>query len=335
MKHLILLLMICISLISCEKANENSPLLEVNFDEHILNDYFVTAIAFDKQGNTWIGTFKQGVIKYNSKETIVYNSTNSLIPDKAVINDIAVDSKNNVWIAGEGLIKFDGDKFTCFNSANTPIPEDNIGSIAIDSKDNVWFTSCRFKQGGIVKYDGTTWNVFTPDNSDLPVSLTRSIVIDKEDNVWLTLNEIVNESYLVKISDKEWQTFTHSNLGFKPFYLGNAQINSQGKICVGVDYSLSSAKVNNGTKVFLFDETSTIELQHKDISNVRFITVDNKDNIWCGTDNGYAVYNGETWIVDNTSFKEQGVFVIKQSPDNSIWIGTGKGVYISKVIKEY
>lgn len=329
MKKLVLFLCILISLYSCEKSDDNPGNLNTGFNQKILSGYFVTSIAFDKLGNTWIGTFKQGLIKYNSTETIVYNSLNSIIPDTSVIYDIAVDSKDNIWIGCEGLIKYDGDKFTYYNSKNTKIPEDFVYSIAIDSKDNIWFTSCRFRQGGIVKYDGTNWTIYTPNNSDLPVNFVQSIAINKNDNVWLALAEIVNNSYLVKISNNNWTIYTGNDLGFSPYYFGNIQINSKNELCGAIDYSLSSTMVNLGPQVFIFNGETTEQLQYDSISSIKSITVDKEDNIWCNNYGGYAVYDGNKWTIDDSSFRDVGVFAIEQSQDNKIWIGTGDGIYIN------
>jgi len=307
----------------------DSTILQTDFNHKILDGYFVKSIAFDKKGNAWIGTFKQGLIKYNSKGTTVYNSSNSIIPDTAVIYDIAIDSEDNVWISCEGLIKYNGDEFIQFNSTNSPIPEDFVESIAIDSKDNIWFTSCRFRQGGIVKYDGTNWNVYNPDNSELPVNFVKSIAIDKNDNVWLALSEIVNNAYLVKITDENWTTFSSSDLGFSPYYFGNIKINSKNELCGVIDYSLSSTMYNNGPQVFIFNGESSRQLLIDNSINVRAITVDNEDNLWCVSHGGYSVFDGANWIIDNTSFREHSVFAIEQAPDNKIWIGTGDGIYIN------
>lgn len=333
MRKLVCFILIVISLYSCEKSNQgyhNSPgNPNTNFDLKVLNGYFVTSIAFDSKGNTWIGTFKQGLIKYNSEETIIYNSSNSTIPANMAIWDIAVDSKDNIWIGCDGLMKYDGANFTLYNSTNTPIPEDFVYSIAIDSKDNIWFTSCRFREGGIVKYNGTNWNVFTPDNSDLPVNFVHSIAIDKNDNVWLALGEIVTQTYFVKISGDDWTTYNGADLGFSPYYIGNIQISSHNEICASVDYSLSSTWVNTGPQVFVFDGNSSVKLQFDSITKIKSIKVDNEDNIWCNTYNGYAVYNWDKWVVNNSIFKDIGSFTIEQSKDNRIWIGTGDGVFIN------
>ncbi len=301
MRKLIYAVLIVFLFNSCEKSFQDYHITpgnpNTNFNLKILDGSFVTSFAFDSKGNAWIGTFKQGLIKYNSRETVVYNSTNSIIPDNMVIWDIAVDSKDNIWMGCDGLMKFDG---------------------------------TRFQEGGIVKYNGTNWEVFTPDNSELPVNMVTSIAIDKRDNVWLALGEKVNQIYFVKISGKNWTTYTDRDIGFSPYYIGNIQINSNNEICASVDYSLSSTWINSGPQVFVFNGKTSTQLKFDSETKIKSITVDNEDNIWCNTYSGYAVYNWDKWVVDDSIFKDIGSFTIGQSPENKIWIGTGNGVYINE-----
>jgi hypothetical protein len=71
---------------SCEKSDYIAKnTLNTNFSQKILDGYFVISITFDNNGNARIGTFKQGLIKYNSNETVVFNSENSKIPDNVII----------------------------------------------------------------------------------------------------------------------------------------------------------------------------------------------------------------------------------------------------------
>jgi ligand-binding sensor domain-containing protein len=328
MRKIAVILVLLISLNSCEKTNHiGNP--NTTFKTKILDGYFIKSIAFDSKGNAWIGTFKQGLIKYNPQETVVYNSSNSTIPADLVIWDIAVDSRDNVWIGCDGIIKYDGNNFTHYNTTNSPIPEDFVYSIAIDSKDNIWFTSCRFKEGGFVKFDGTNWEVYTPDNSELPVNSVKSIAIDNSDNVWLALSEIVNTTCLIKISGTRWTKYSNKDLGFVPYYFGNIDINSQNEICGAIDYSLSSLGINPGPQAFIFDGTNSEQLRINDMAQIKSLTVDDEDNLWCAIYGGYAVYNGEVWIVDDSTFRESSVFTIKQANDKKIWLGTGDGIYIN------
>ncbi|MCF8378451.1 MAG: hypothetical protein K9H49_02670 [Bacteroidales bacterium] len=330
MKNLIYLFILLLSLFSCEKSQYEPQIMNFDSNTRILNGYFVTSMAFDNNGNAWIGTFKQGLIKYSTNGLTIYNAENSILTDSSVIHDISIDSKNNIWIGCDGLVKFDGSRFYKYNSSNTPIPEDYVSSIEIDSKNNIWFTSSRFRQGGVVKYDGLNWNVYTPDNSGLPVHSVRSIAIDKNDNVWLALSEMVNDACLVKIANHNWTIYTSDDLGFSPYYFGNIRINSKNELCGAIDYSLSSTYSNLGPQVFVFDGEPASQLQFDSLSNIKSISIDKADNIWCAGYGILAVFNGKEWTTDETTFKENGVFAIEQSPDGKIWIGTGDGIFISE-----
>jgi ligand-binding sensor domain-containing protein len=322
-------LLAIIILISCEILNDSSyESINTEFTTKILDGYFVTSIAFDNHGNAWIGTFNQGLIKYDSTGVIVYNSDNSIIPDYRQIYDLAIDSKNILWIASEGLIKYDGDNFTHYTSSNTPMPEEHVSSIGIDSKDNVWFASSRFQRGGIVKYNGTDWTVYTPRNSDLPANLVGSIAIDGNDNVWVSLLHAY-DSQLVKISNDNWTVYTNRDLRFAPYGIGNIQIDSKHRLYGSVDYGTSSIRCHDDTQVFIYNGRVSERLQFDDCTKVNLITVDRNDNVWCGTHNGYAVYNGEKWTFNDTRFIDEGVYAIAQSPDGKIWMGTPTGIYIN------
>jgi ligand-binding sensor domain-containing protein len=326
MKQLLLWIGIGFTLYSCEKLDES---VNINFNRKILDDYFVTSIAFDSEGNAWIGTFQQGLIKYTPDATTLYNSSNSIIPEASVIYDIAVDSRNTVWFSCDGLMSFNGENFTAYNTSNSPIPEDFVESIAIDSEDNVWITSCRFRQGGIARFNGVDWTVYTPENSELPVNSVKSIAIDNYDHVWLALSEMVSDACLVRIEGNSWTTYTGNDLGFTPYYFGNIRINSKNKVCGAIDYSLSSMLGNLGPQAFIFDGEESEQLRFDSISNIRAITVDRLDNIWCYGYQCLKVYHEGEWLNSEPTFDDLSIFVIEQAPDNTIWIGTGEGIYVN------
>ncbi|MFN8240274.1 MAG: two-component regulator propeller domain-containing protein [Bacteroidales bacterium] len=333
MKRLVIILFILASLASCEKYSypgwtPGKP--DTIFTTKILDNYFVTSIAFDSKGNAWIGTFRQGLIRYRDGQTEVFNSRNSVIASDEVINDIAVDSHDNVWIGCNGLLKYDGTSLRRFDSSNSPIPEDFVGSVAIDSKDNVWFTSCRFREGGLVRYDDNSWTVYTPDNSELPVNLIESVAVDSKDNIWLALSEVVGRTYLVKIKGSSWEKYTSDDLGFVPYYFGDIDFNSRDQLCGAIDYSLSSLWVHPGPQVFVFDGEDTRQFRISDMTRVWSLMVDDDDNIWCAVDGGFAVFNGEKWTIEDSAFTDESVFTIEQSDDGTIWLGTSDGIFINR-----
>jgi len=301
--------------------------------QKILDGYVVTAIAFDSKGNAWIGTFGQGLIRYNANETVVYNSENSVLPENFIIRDIAIDKNDNVWIGADGAWKYDGKEFTHYNSQNTAMPQDVVWSIVVDSKNNIWMASCRFQQGGLVKYDGTNWTAYTPDNSPLPANSVKSIAIDKLNNVWLALGDYVNRAYLAKLSNGEWTVYDENDLGFKPYNLGDVQFDSRDRLWGAIDYTLSSS-FPLSTHIFIFDGNNTTLLSCG--NNVRItpskITIDNNDYAWCcGVGSVCGVWINEQWMqFDKSEFGGSSVWVIKEDPKRRIWFGTENGIYIRK-----
>jgi len=339
MNKLIYLFGVLIFLYSCEKSDEN--LINTKFNHHILEGYDVTSIAFDNLGNAWVGTYnsywtwtynKPELIKYNldSKETVIYNSSNSLIADSMYIWDISVDKKNNIWIGCDGLIKFDGVNFTKYTPKDTEIPVEFVHSIEVDSKDNVWFSSSSALEGGLVKYDGTNWTVFTPDNSDIPMNGVRDIAIDENDNIWLAQYRYLGETCLVKISNDTWTIYTDQEFGFAPVFWGNIEMYSRNQVCGAIDYTLSNIVNNPRPQGIIFDGVNCKQLLFDNFSNVHSITVDHDDNIWCKSNNGLAIFNGSSWLIDSLTFKDIRIETMELSKDNKMWIGTENGVYINE-----
>jgi ligand-binding sensor domain-containing protein len=319
----------------CEKKESEQKEFKLGTLQKILDGYAVTAISFDSKGNAWIGTQGQGLICYNTNETIVYNSENSILPENFMIWDIAVDKNDNVWIGADGAWKYDGTNFTLYNSHNTMIPEDVIRFIAVDSQNNIWMASCRFQQGGLVKYDGTKWTVYTPNNSSLPGSLINGIEIDKSDNVWVALGEYVNQAYLMKISKDEWTIYYENNLGFKPYSIGGIQFDSSGRLWGAIDYSsLSGWSSPPSPHFFIFDGNNSTLLScgnNLSITQSR-VTIDRNDYVWCfGVTSVCGVWINEQWTqFDQYEFGGSSVWMIEEDSLHRIWFGTENGIYIRK-----
>ena len=321
---MILILAISVAFTSCNKDNNKFTVTE------LLDGYHVTEIAFDSKGNAWIGTAKQGIIRYNAEETLFFNSDNSIIPKDFYLWDIAIDRNDNVWMGGtHGLLKYDGQKFTLYNTQNTPMPKSSVFSIAIDSQNNVWFASCDIDTGGIVKYDGIEWTVYTPDNSILPYNLVTNIVTDQSDNVWVGY-----WNCLVKISKNEWKIFTDNELGFTPYNISYININSKNSVVGVIDYSGSSMFFPlSSPDFFIFDGEKTTLLSCNGgirLITMPIITVDHNDCIWCfGTGGKCGVWMGDQWMqLDRSEWGGFGAWAIIEAPDHRIWIGTEDGIYI-------
>ena len=304
--------------------------------QKILDGYFVKSVTFDSKGNAWIGTFQQGIIRYNAEETVYYHSGNSIIPEGYVTYDMAVDKKDNVWIGvSQGLLKYDGHDFTLYNTQNTPMPVNFVDAVEVDSQNNIWFASCNSSQGGLVKYDGTEWTVYTPANSPLPpYTLINSMAIDRSDNVWIS-----NGTQLVKISTNGWEIYSDHELRFKPFIISDIKINSQNCVVGAIDFTYSSAGPLSGSpRIFIFDSENKTTLLGWSLfySGIQNITIDHNDYVWCFDRRGTC----GIWIggeqgrkIDGKNIYDHGEYTpylttIKEAPDYRIWFGAEDGFYI-------
>lgn len=338
MKNPILITGLLLVIWSCTKT-EVGP-VDTRFENHMLSGYDVTSIAFDGLGNAWFGIFNwqsgenqnlPALIKYNisTGEKVVYDGSNSPVEKGMTIWTIVADSNNNIWIGCDGLIRFDGQDFTKYDSENSDIPVNFVQSIAVDSGDNIWFTSSTHMKGGFVRYDGKEMKVFTPENSNLPRNGVSCIVIDPNDVVWMAQYGAIDQTSLLRISGNTWISFDEEDFGFTLPFWSSIALNSKNQLCGGIDYTLSNSDYDPRPQLMIFDGENFKQIAFDERSNVIGITVDRDDNIWCRTRDKIAVYDGSNWTIDSLTFKNMNINKIAVTKDNKVWVGTSNGVFIN------
>lgn len=80
-------------------------------NDNYVNKYINTLFK-DQQGNIWVGTVDQGLLKYSADENNTFHYTFNVDDDKSIssntIHNVYQDSKNNIWIATDnGLSIYD------------------------------------------------------------------------------------------------------------------------------------------------------------------------------------------------------------------------------------
>jgi len=132
----------------------------------------------------WIGTYGDGVVKFDGKEWTTYKSTNSPLIDD-LIRSIAIDKDGNKWIGTlfGGIAKFNGDAtWAIYTDFNSGLPSNAVYPICFDADNNIWIGT----EGGLAKFDGKDkWEVFDQSNSGLPDNKVYSMKIDGEGIIWI------------------------------------------------------------------------------------------------------------------------------------------------------
>jgi signal transduction histidine kinase/CheY-like chemotaxis protein/ligand-binding sensor domain-containing protein len=99
-------------------------------------------------------TYGSGFSVYNGKSFTNYDENNGLADNR--IWDLAIDSKNNYWLAldGSGVQMFDGETFT-HHKISDGVTAGETFTAYVDDFDNVWIGTFG---GGVCYYDGNIWN---------------------------------------------------------------------------------------------------------------------------------------------------------------------------------
>ena len=98
----------------------------------------IWSIDISSSGIVWMGTFGNGLVKYNGTNWEVFNSTNSEIP-QGWIKYVTIEEDNIIWFSTEsGLTRFDGEIWQTFNTENSMLPSNTINSILIDENGTKW-----------------------------------------------------------------------------------------------------------------------------------------------------------------------------------------------------
>lgn len=124
----------------------------------------------------------------------VFDASNSGLPADGQVNRIAFDARGDWWLgtgasiegigeSGNGLVHYDGQTWTVYDTTNSGIASNHVWSILPASNGDLWLT---FMPYGVQKFDGTTWTTF--DQDDLPYKAgsfrSWSLAEDEDGIIW-------------------------------------------------------------------------------------------------------------------------------------------------------
>lgn len=119
---------------------EDDRVIHYSSQEHHLSDDAVWCVSVDKDGDLWVGT-SSGLDKFDP-DFERFRTVPLPDPLGPKVNDIAVDERNNKWIAtsnGLGMINGKGEFVGVFTTFNSKICANNVLRLKIDKKTgDVW-----------------------------------------------------------------------------------------------------------------------------------------------------------------------------------------------------
>ncbi|GAB6283003.1 MAG: hypothetical protein STSR0008_17570 [Ignavibacterium sp.] len=278
-----------------------------------IDNFQIASLIQDKEGNYWIGSYKNGLYKLKKKLFDFY--FDNLKPDE---NNIT-----SIFQRNDGVILFGTHCFGIKKIRNNKIEDiklelENtcVSSFLEDSKGNLWVGTWG---GGLYLFQNNKLKHVYTKKTNFPSDVVLSIFEDKNHTIWLgTFDEGIIQ---LRTDGKLIQSTTKNGLSNN-----NVQAIFQDKdnsIWIGTSNGLN--KILNGGKITRYDTINGV-------SNISFRAIyqDKEGVLWFGT------YGLGLFRLQNNKFtrftKENGLIddVVSQLVEDDFgyfWYGSNKGIF--------
>lgn len=148
--------------------------------EEIFPFNVVRKIAEDNEGNLWIATYNNGVIRFDGENYRQYNTGRGLLNN--TVMDIKIDKDGTLWFATYGgVASYDGAAFNHYTIAEG-LPSNGVIHIHIDHNDELWFSTFN----GVAKMEGDTIRSLLSD--DQVGIISYYTIQDHDHRYWVGTN---------------------------------------------------------------------------------------------------------------------------------------------------
>jgi len=251
----------------------------------------VNSIASEKD-TLWIGAEVWGLIKLNkiTHEYQVYNLKDFGFSDNWV-ESVVVDNSGNKWfLSYQGLVKFDGENWTIYDSLGSYKDDYIMKYITKDNDGNIWVKG----SGKIAKYHGQNWEVYkTIDSNSIFYNIT-AIAFDSSGHLWAgTVNNEIIEIYDGKRKPLITEELTN--------YLNN----NNGDVIVDIEIGKNGIKwitvqnfLSGWCRLIKFINESNYIITNGYFDHYDFLpdgfnlTIESDSSFWLGGNGCFRWYNG-------------------------------------------
>jgi|GEM_PF-2416425 len=202
---------------------------------------------------------------------------------------MVIDKVNNVWVESGGhIVKYDGEKWTTFDTSNSPLKA--VHKMYVDKDGVIWF--CVLK--GIIKYDGKNWTKYNTSNSKIASDNVNDVYVGNDETIWIATDKGINKVVL-----GNWSLFNEENSNLQGNNVTCLKGDAAGNIWAG-------AETSGKYYLIKIDSANNIGVNISVLlsSAIWNITVDNNTNkVWLAThSNGLVAYNGKEFVqYDNSN----------------------------------
>lgn len=274
-----------------------------NFDGVAAAELWVNDLCDDRDGNLWIASDGQGLIRYNRAGTVRYTTSDGL-PSNTVYA-LTVDRDGRVWAGtAAGLARL-GDKITPLGAAQG-LPLDEVRAVAAAPDGKIWTGGNGPKLG---VWNGNDFD--TVELTSLPVEESvRALLVSADGTVW-----VGTSVGLVKIVGDQ-QTWLSAADGLPDDSILTLAAASDGSVWVGTKEGFSRVR---GSDIQSFGGTDGLSQ-----STVYAMCEDHEGSLWVGTKHGLNQFSDRRSVpfTVREGLPSNNVGPLAQDAAGSIWVGT-------------
>lgn len=252
------------------------------------------------------------------------------------ITTMIQDNNNNYWFGSsdKGLYKFDGEKWTTYDSTNSPI-HSPISSLTIDQKGYLWVGTTNafidpksYTAQGLLCFNGYEWKEYNLSNSEILSNVIYELVADKTDNLWMA-----TQKGLQKYNGTVWKTFNFTKGASLDEAIRTIVVDSSNTIWCGTgQYNVNPSESDASGQLIHLVDTIYTSIDVPSTSNVTSLSVDTSGKIWIGMNQyiliryffggGIASYKAGCFNYYSYATKEipsNWITKVALDKDNTIW----------------
>lgn len=299
--------------------------------ENSIPDDIIYKVYCDKNDIIWVGTYSKGAAKINIKtnEVTHYNEENWGFEEKPGehIRNFYRDVNDTLWISSSGgLIKYNDneDKMKLYKNKTydkRSLVDDSIFTVIEDKSGMLWVGT----YAGISVFDPNNsikhYKNDPFDNTTINHNMVQGIYEDNDGFLWVGTN-----AKGVNILDRERNNIATVDID-NSLNLSSNRINDiegyNDLIFLGTNNGLNIIdKKNNTLKVYKEAEGLTSK-------NIKNLFLDDKNNLWIGTMNGFCIFNVDTYEIFDINYLLGDINVddrysgaIFQDSEGYYWLGS-------------
>lgn len=292
-----------------------------------LDEVFVSALLLDSQDRIWVGTWGEGIRLFEDGEWTTYGTDHGLPDDR--IWTFYEDSAGRVWVGSKGgVVVFEEDgRRTVYTEDNSPLASNEVRVFVEDSKGDFYIGA----YGGgmnVLRADGEWREDPYTTQEGLPSNFVTALAVQTPDE------DAVNDAELLWVGTEAGISSFDGTLFSDPLIVRQRALSHHFIEDLHADDDGTLWIVTFGGGVSIYDpEEETYEYLFPPetglpANDVYGLLEDSQGNIWVGTSEGVAKFDGhkwETFTQFNSGLAYRYVTGLAEDKQGRIWISTLSG----------